>query len=82
MAEATEITQVESIRLKLQEIVGYDTAAAKQAIDFVKDSSLKADMFERQFRRFELESTDPIARTLRAIQESTESLILFNEPAA
>lgn len=39
-------------------------------------------MFERQFRRFELESKDPIARTLKAIQESTEALILFNEPAA
>ncbi|HAT3746283.1 TPA: DUF2560 family protein [Serratia marcescens] len=82
MAEATEITQAESIRLKLLEIVGYDTAAAKQAIDFVKDSPIKADMFERQFRRFELESKDPIARTLKAIQESTEALILFNEPAA
>lgn len=77
MPDPTEITQAESIRLKLLEIVGYDTAAAKQAIDFVQDSPLRADMFERQYRRFEFESKDPIARALKAIQESKEALALF-----
>lgn len=80
MPETTEITPSESIRLKLLALVGYDTAAAKQAIEYVQDSPLKADLFEKQFRRFETDFPNAISRTLKAIQESTEALLLFDTP--
>lgn len=40
-----EITPAEQIRLDLLSIVNYDTAAAKEAIEFVKDSKLKYQVF-------------------------------------
>ncbi|HDT5900682.1 TPA: DUF2560 family protein [Raoultella ornithinolytica] len=72
-----EITAAEQIRLNLLSIVNYDTAAAKEAIEFVKDSELKYQVFVQQFNRVVTESTI-VAKTIKAIQEATEALALFD----
>lgn len=75
-----EITPAEQIRLNLLSIVNYDTAAAKEAIEFVKDSELKYQVFVQQFNRVNTESTI-VAKTIKAIQEATEALALFDTTA-
>ncbi|MBZ7499704.1 DUF2560 family protein [Klebsiella michiganensis] len=75
-----EITPAEQIRLDLLSIVNYDTAAAKEAIEFVKDSELKYQVFVQQFNRVVTESTI-VAKTIKAIQEATEALALFDTAA-
>ncbi|HFI5325890.1 TPA: DUF2560 family protein [Serratia liquefaciens] len=76
MSETVEITQGQSIRLRLLMLVGYDTAAAAMAIEFVADSPFKANLFEQQFNRT-TEFPDIISRTMKSIQESKEALPLF-----
>ncbi|WP_454878611.1 DUF2560 family protein [Serratia inhibens] len=78
----SEITQADSIRLKILVQVGYDTAAAAQAIEFVSDDPLKAAIFDKQYSRVDITITEVIARTTKAIQESKEALMLFDTPAA
>lgn len=81
MSETVEITQAQSIRLKLLSLVGYDTAAAADAIKFVADDPVKAELFEMQYNRFNLEYADVISRTAKAVQESKEALMLFETSA-
>ncbi|CAI0733935.1 Protein of uncharacterised function (DUF2560) [Serratia plymuthica] len=81
MSETKEVTQAQSIRLKLLGLVGYDTAAAASAIEFVSDDLFKAELFEQQYNRFRLDYGEVISRTLKAIQESKEALTLFDTPA-
>lgn len=80
MSETIEIPQAKSIRLKILALVGYDTAAAASAIEFVSDDPFKADLFEKQYNRFILDYGEVISRTLKAIQESKEALTLFDTP--
>lgn len=75
-----DITPAEQIRLNLLSIVNYDTAAAKEAIEFVKDSELKCQVFVQQFNRVVTESTI-VAKTIKVIQEATEALALFETNA-
>ncbi|EPZ4231428.1 DUF2560 family protein, partial [Klebsiella pneumoniae] len=58
----------------------YDTAAAKLAIDWVGDSSLKSELFEDSFDRVYTES-EIVSKTRKAIQEATEALALFDTGA-
>ncbi|NLU17962.1 Protein of uncharacterised function (DUF2560) [Serratia quinivorans] len=81
MSETKEITQAQSIRLKLLTLVSYDTAAAASAIKFVDDDPVKAELFEKQYNRFAMDYSDVISRTAKAVQESKEALMLF-EPSA
>ncbi|UNK75785.1 DUF2560 family protein [Raoultella planticola] len=69
-----EITAEEQIRLNL--LSNYDTAAAKEAIAFVQDSQLKYQLFIQQYSRVTTKS-EVVARTIKAVQESTEALALF-----
>ncbi|MCI1034047.1 DUF2560 family protein [Raoultella terrigena] len=71
-----EITDAEQIRLNLLSILNYDTAAAAKAISFVQDSQLKYQIFIQQYNRVVTES-EVVARTIKAIQEATEALMLF-----
>lgn len=48
MSEIT-VTPAQQIRLNLLATVGYDTAAAEDAIHFVDDDPLKYQMFINQF---------------------------------
>ncbi|WP_273854455.1 DUF2560 family protein [Serratia liquefaciens] len=81
MSETKEITQAQSIRLKLLSLVGYDTAAAAEAIKFVDDDPVKAELFDMQFNRFAMDYSDVISRTAKAVRESKEALMLFGVPA-
>ncbi|MGG7953104.1 DUF2560 family protein [Klebsiella aerogenes] len=72
----SEITPAEQIRLNLLSTLNYDTAAAAKAIEFVKDSQLKYQLFIQQYNRVHTES-EVVARTIKAIQEATEVLALF-----
>ncbi|SAT59557.1 DUF2560 family protein [Klebsiella pneumoniae] len=72
-----EITPAEQIRLNLLSTLNYDTAAAKEAIAFVQDSQLKYQPFIQQYSRVTTES-EVVARTIKAVQESTEALALFD----
>ena len=73
----SEITPAEQIRLNLLSTLNYDTAAAAKAIAFVQDSQLKYQIFIQQFNRVVTES-EVVAKTIRAIQEATEALALFD----
>lgn len=73
----SEITPAEQIRLNLLSTLNYDTAAAAKAIEFVKDSQLKYQLFIQQYNRVHTES-EVVARTIKAVQESTEALALFD----
>ncbi|HIE1448116.1 TPA: DUF2560 family protein [Serratia marcescens] len=81
MSETKEITQAQSIRLTLLSLVGYDTAAAADAIKFVADDPVKAELFKMQYTRFNLDYADVISRTAKAVQESKEALMLFETAA-
>lgn len=80
MSETVEITQAQSIRLKLLYLVGYDTAAAADAINFVADDPFKAELFEKQYGRDEFMHLEVISRVLKAIQESKEALLVLISP--
>ncbi|HHW3821377.1 TPA: DUF2560 family protein [Raoultella planticola] len=71
-----EITAAEQIRLNLLSVLNYDTAAAAKAIAFVQDSQLKYQIFIQQYNRVVTES-EVVAKTIKAIQEATEALALF-----
>lgn len=75
-----EITAEEQIRLNLFSTLNYDTAAAKEAIAFVQDSPLKYQIFIQQYSRVTTES-ELVAKTIKAVQESTEALALFDTGA-
>ena len=75
-----EITAAEQIRLNLLSTLNYDTAAAKEAIAFVQDNKLKYQIFIQQFDRVVTES-EVVAKTIKAIQEATEALALFETAA-
>lgn len=72
-----EITPAEQIRLNLLSTLNYDTAAAAKAIEFVLDSPFKYQLFIQQYSRVTTES-EVVARTIKAVQESTEALALFD----
>ncbi|MBL0787777.1 DUF2560 family protein [Klebsiella michiganensis] len=76
----SEITAAEQIRLNLLSVLNYDTAAAKEAIAFVQDSQLKYQIFIQQYNRVVTES-EVVAKTIKAIQEATEALMLFDSSA-
>lgn len=73
----SEITAAEQIRLNLLSTLNYDTAATATAIEFVQDSPLKYQLFIQQYSRVTTES-GVVARTIKAVQESTEALALFD----
>ena len=76
----SEITAAEQIRLNLLSTLNYDTAATATAIEFVQDSPLKYQLFIQQYSRVTTES-EVVARTIKAVQESTEALALFDTSA-
>ena len=71
-----ELNDSQQIRFDLLSVVGYDTAAAAEAIKFVQDDALKYRLFVDQFQRVYSE-TETVARTLKAVQSATEALTLF-----
>lgn len=72
-----EITPAEQIRLNILSSLNYDTAAAAKAIEFVQDSELRYQLFIQQYGRTYTES-EVVAKTIKAIQEATEALALFD----
>ncbi|MDU1652726.1 MAG: DUF2560 family protein [Leclercia adecarboxylata] len=76
MSEVT-VTPAQQIRLNLLASLGYDTAAAAEAIKFVGDDPLKYQIFVNQLSRVTTEN-GLVARTTKAIKESEEALLLFD----
>ena len=72
-----EITDAQQIRLNLLSTLNYDTAAA---VEFVQDSPLKYQPFIQQYSRVTSE-TEVVAKTMKAVQEATEALPLFDTAA-
>lgn len=77
-----EITDAQQIRLNLLSTLNYDaaTATAKVAVEFVQDSPLKYQLFIQQYSRVTSE-TEVVAKMMKAVQEATESLPLFDTAA-
>jgi hypothetical protein len=71
-----ELTQAQQIRINLLVTLNYDTAATSEAIAFVQDDPLKYQLFVQQYSRVTTES-EVVARTIKAVKESQESLALF-----
>ncbi|HCI4238817.1 DUF2560 family protein [Klebsiella pneumoniae] len=74
-----EITAAQQIRLNLLSTLNYDTAA-KITVEFVQDSPLKYQLFIQQYSRATTES-EVVAKTMKAVQEATEALPLFDTAA-
>lgn len=75
-----EVTDAQQIRLNLLSALNYDTPAAKVAVEFVQDDPLKYQLFIQQYSRVTLE-TEVVAKTMKAVQEATEALPLFDSSA-
>lgn len=73
---STELTSQQQIRLEVLQLVQNDTAAAKEAIEFVGDNPLNLELFKRNYTLAQAEST-PVARTIKAIQGAKDALPLF-----
>ncbi len=73
----TELTLSQQLRIELLAVLDYDTAAAAKAIDFVQDDPLKYQLFTKQYNRV-ITETGPVEKTIKAIQEATEALVLFD----
>lgn len=73
----TELTLSQQLRIDLLAALNYDTAATAKAIEFVQDDPLKFQLFIQQHNRAYSE-TEPVAKTIKAIQEATEALTLFD----
>lgn len=76
----TELTASQKLRIDLLAALNYDTAAAAKAIEFVQDDQLKYQLFIQQYNRVYSES-EPVAKAIKAIQEATEALALFDSAA-
>jgi len=72
----TELTQSQQLRIDLLAALNYDTAATAKAIEFVQDDPLKFQLFIQQYKIVQSES-ETVAKTIKAIQEATEALVLF-----
>ncbi|CAL6700419.1 MULTISPECIES: DUF2560 family protein [Enterobacteriaceae] len=77
MSEIT-VTPAQQIRLNLLASLNYDTAATAAAIKFVGDDPLKYQIFVNQLNRVTTEN-GLVARTTKAIKESEEALLLFDD---
>ncbi|EOJ9253606.1 DUF2560 family protein [Klebsiella michiganensis] len=75
-----EITYAHQFRLNLLSTLNYDTTAAKVAVEFVQDDPLKYQLFIQQYSRVTSE-TEVVAKTMKAVQEATEALPLFDSSA-
>lgn len=73
----TELTASQKLRIDLLAALNLDTAAAAKAIEFVQDDPLKYQLFIQQYNRVYTES-EPVAKAIKAIQEATEALALFD----
>ena len=73
---SSELTSQQKIRLQVLELVQNDTAAAKEAIEFVGDNPLNLELFKRNYTLSQAETT-PVARTIKAIQSAKDALTLF-----
>ena len=78
--ETTELTASQKLRIDLLAALNLDTAAAAKAIEFVQDDPLKYQLFIQQYNRVYTES-EPVAKAIKAIQEATEALALFDSAA-
>lgn len=77
MSEIT-VTPAQQIRLNLLQSLNYDTAATAAAIKFVGNDPLKYQIFVNQLNRVTTEN-GLVARTTKAIKESEEALLLFDD---
>lgn len=75
-----EITTEQTNRLELLAVLGYDTAATKVAVAFIQNDPFKHRLFIQQYSRVTTEY-EVVAKTIKAIQEATEALVLFDTGA-
>lgn len=69
----TSITEAQQNQLELLQTLNYDTAAVTEALAFTQNDTFKHKLFIQQYGRVYAES-DVVARTIKAVQESKESL--------
>ncbi|MDF7238004.1 DUF2560 family protein [Proteus mirabilis] len=74
----TTITAQNQMRLELLRLVGNDTAAAQAAIEFVKDDTLKFELFKDAYKQCQTES-EFVSRAQKAAREAQEALDLFTQ---
>lgn len=75
-----EITTEQTNRLELLAALGYDTAATKVAVAFIQNDPFKHRLFIQKYSRVTTEY-EVVAKTIKAIQEATEALALFDTGA-
>lgn len=76
-----EITTEQTNKLELLATLAYDTAAVKEAVEFIQNDPFKHRLFIQQYSRVYSE-TDVVARATKAVQESVEALAVIDTTAA
>lgn len=76
MAEITQMTDAQKLKLEVFRMVMNDSAATEKAIEFIADSELNFELFKDAYNKTGNEPT-AMAKTEKAIREAKEVLDLF-----
>lgn len=77
MAEITQMTDAQKLKLEVFRMVMNDSAATEKAIEFIADSELNFELFKDAYNKTGNEPT-AMAKTEKAIREAKEVLDLFS----
>ncbi|EPO6584303.1 DUF2560 family protein [Enterobacter hormaechei] len=76
MADITQMTDAQKLKLEVYRLVMNDSAATEKAIDFIAGNELNFELFKDAYDKTANEPT-ALAKTEKAIREAKEVLDLF-----
>lgn len=76
MADITQMTDAQKLKLEVNRLVMNDSAATEKAIEFIAGNELNFELFKDQYHLAGAE-VSPVSRTDKAIREAKEALDLF-----
>lgn len=76
MAEITELTPEQQLKLDVYNLVMNKNSAAEEALAFIGNDKLKLELFKIHFQA-EAATADPTTRTIEAVRKAKEAIDLF-----
>lgn len=76
MADITQMTDAQKLKLEVFRMVMNDSAATEKAIEFIAGSELTFELFKDAYARTATEPT-ALSKTEKAIREAKQALDLF-----
>lgn len=80
MADITQMTDAQKLKLEVYRLVMNDSAATEKAIEFIAGNELNFELFKDAYSKTANEPT-ALAKTEKAIREAKEVLDLFSTGA-